>query len=91
VNLPAGAKVTLAANPDENSFGEFTGDCTGNACTLTMDAAKSVTAIFEPAEPSGSDSELQREEEEEEERLLRKLGETGGAPEVSTGPVETLK
>jgi alpha-tubulin suppressor-like RCC1 family protein len=44
----AGTAVTLAATPDSNStFGGWTGACTGTAsCTVTMDAAKSVTATF---------------------------------------------
>ena len=43
--------VTLTAIPDEEySFIAWTGDCSGEAsdtCVLTMDAAKSVSAIFE--------------------------------------------
>ena len=41
--------VTLTADPNDGwSFGAWTGDCAsqGNPCTLTMDAAKSVSATF---------------------------------------------
>ncbi len=41
--------MTLTADPDDGwSFGAWTGDCAGqgNPCTLTMDAAKSVSATF---------------------------------------------
>lgn len=57
--------VTLTATPDVNmDFIRWTGDCTGSAvtCTLTMDAAKTVTATFNP----------------EPVLTLRKLGEGSG-------------
>ena len=41
--------VTVTADPDDGwSFGAWTGDCAGqgNPCTLTMDAAKNVSATF---------------------------------------------
>lgn len=45
-----GMKVTLAAKPDAGySFTGWLGDCTGTTCTLTMNAAKSVTALFSNA------------------------------------------
>ena len=44
----AGTVVTLTAAPDANStFGGWSGACTGNgACTVTMNASKSVEATF---------------------------------------------
>jgi hypothetical protein len=43
----SGTVVTLTADPDPGSpFLGWTGDCTGLACSLTMDANKSVTAMF---------------------------------------------
>ena len=46
---PAGTLVTLTPTPIGNSqFARWSGACSGNgACTLTMDAAKSVTATFD--------------------------------------------
>jgi hypothetical protein len=46
----AGATVTLTAAPDADSvFGGWSGPCTGTGpCTVTMDAARSVTATFLP-------------------------------------------
>ena len=43
------AVVTLAATPDSGStFGGWSGACTGSGtCTLTMDAAKSVSPLFQ--------------------------------------------
>ncbi len=45
----AGSMVTLSATPDAgSSFTGWTGACTGTlTCTVTMDAAKSVTATFD--------------------------------------------
>ena len=45
-----GAAVTLAATPDADSvFGGWSGPCEGvDTCTVTMDAAKTVTATFLP-------------------------------------------
>ena len=47
-SYPYGSSVTLAAAPAaDSSFDGFSGDCSGTApCTLTMDAARSVTATF---------------------------------------------
>ena len=47
-SYPAGTAVTLTASPNSGAqFSGWTGACTGNSsCTLTMDAAKSVTASF---------------------------------------------
>ena len=44
-----GVTVTLTATPDAGyRFVQWSGACTGNAaCTVTMDAAKSITATFE--------------------------------------------
>ncbi|MBE0427920.1 MAG: DUF1566 domain-containing protein [Nitrospirae bacterium] len=44
----AGTVVSLTAIPDESStFGGWSGACTGTGtCTVTMDASKSVTAMF---------------------------------------------
>jgi uncharacterized repeat protein (TIGR01451 family) len=45
-------QVTLTPTPDANSlFGGWGGNCTGSStsCTVTLDANKSVTAIFNPA------------------------------------------
>jgi uncharacterized repeat protein (TIGR02543 family) len=47
----AGSIVTLTATPDASSqFTGWSGDCSGTniTCTVTMDAAKSVTANFSP-------------------------------------------
>jgi uncharacterized repeat protein (TIGR02543 family) len=47
----AGSIVTLTATPDASSqFTGWSGDCSGTSvtCTVTMDAAKSVTATFTP-------------------------------------------
>ena len=45
-----GTSVTLTAKPDTGySFTGWAGDCTGTACTLTMLAAKNVTALFSNA------------------------------------------
>lgn len=47
-NYPQGQSVTLTATPDPTStFTGWGGACTGlDACTLTLDAAQSVTATF---------------------------------------------
>ena len=43
----SGASVTLTATPAQGStFSDWGGDCTGTTCTLTMSAAKTVTATF---------------------------------------------
>ena len=49
-----GSTVTLAAQPDPGwSFGGWSGACTGTGpCTVTMDAAKSVSADFLPPPPT---------------------------------------
>lgn len=62
---PAGTAVTLSANSEPGSdFREWTGDCTGSSCTLTMNSSKNVTATFNcfdcvppppPPPPSGGD------------------------------------
>lgn len=51
-SYPVGTKVTLSATPAAGSiFASWSGSCTGTGpCELTMDAAKSVTATFEPIE-----------------------------------------
>jgi hypothetical protein len=42
-----GQSVTLTATPGANStFNGWSGDCTGTTCTVTMDANKSVSALF---------------------------------------------
>ena len=49
-----GTKVTLAATPAAGySFTGWLGDCTGTTCTVTMTAARNVTALFAniPASP----------------------------------------
>jgi hypothetical protein len=54
----AGAVVTLTASPAEGSvFTGWTGEgCSGTgSCMVTMNAARAVTATFEPAGPPGSD------------------------------------
>ncbi len=44
---PEGAEVTLLPTAESSSsFDGFSGACSGPTCTLTMDAAKSVTATF---------------------------------------------
>jgi len=50
-NVASGATVTLTATPaNYMKFAGWSGDCTGTAptCTVTMDAAKNVTATFSP-------------------------------------------
>jgi hypothetical protein len=55
-SYPEGTVVPLAANPTGGStFAGWSGDCTGAACSLTMNAARSVTATFELVPPSGGD------------------------------------
>ncbi|MFZ4790022.1 MAG: InlB B-repeat-containing protein [Candidatus Competibacteraceae bacterium] len=40
-------RVTLTARPDAGySFNAWSGDCAGTSCSLTMDAEKNVTAMF---------------------------------------------
>ncbi|OQW90530.1 MAG: hypothetical protein BWK78_06780, partial [Thiotrichaceae bacterium IS1] len=49
----ANTTVTLTATPDTNStFTGWSGDCSGNSCQVTMNAAKTVTATFTPNQPS---------------------------------------
>jgi subtilisin family serine protease len=51
-NFPPGTAVTLTARPASGSaFRSWSGSCTGQSttCTLDMSAARSVTANFEPA------------------------------------------
>jgi hypothetical protein len=45
---PAGTSVTLTATPNKNArFVQWSGACSGTgACSITMDAAKSVAATF---------------------------------------------
>ncbi len=44
--------LRLAATPDAGSdFAGFSGDCTGNACDLTMNADRTVTGTFVPEPP----------------------------------------
>ncbi len=47
-NYASGTQVTLTATPDTNmTFAGWSGACSGaGTCTVTMDGAKSVTAIF---------------------------------------------
>jgi hypothetical protein len=47
--FPPGTQITLSATPDGTStFSGWSGACSGTAtCTVTMDAAKSVTASFD--------------------------------------------
>ena len=49
--FPAATIVTLNATPDSGqTFAGWAGDCSGTAsCTLTMDRAHAVTAVFQPA------------------------------------------
>lgn len=55
--LAAGSKITLTAAPDAGSgFTSWSGDCSGkDACTLTVDANRTVTATFSalPPPPTG--------------------------------------
>ncbi len=53
-NEPETATVTLTADPDDGStFSGWTGACAGagDTCTLSMDAARAVTAAFTPVIP----------------------------------------
>ena len=44
----AGTLVSMNENPDANSsFDSWSGACTGQGCSLTMDADKTVTAMFD--------------------------------------------
>jgi Divergent InlB B-repeat domain len=53
-----GTPVTLTATPAAGStFGGWSGACAGTgACTVTMDAARSVTATFSPGGGAGGDA-----------------------------------
>jgi uncharacterized repeat protein (TIGR02543 family) len=55
-SITTGTSVTLTAAPDSGStFTEWTGACSGpGACTVTMDAAKSVTATFALSATNGA-------------------------------------
>ena len=57
-DFDTGTTVTLAAVPDAGwTFGGWGGACSGTGpCTLTMDAAKSVTADFLPPPPTPGQS-----------------------------------
>ncbi len=51
-NFTSGTSVTLTATPDSGySFSGWSGDCTGPSCTVLMDAAKNVTALFASIPP----------------------------------------
>jgi len=53
-SIDAGSTVTLTATPDANStFGGWIGNCRGTSkiCTLQVNAAKTATATFLPAQP----------------------------------------
>ena len=54
-NFTHGTSVSLSASPGEGStFTGWSGACSGSgACEVTMDAAKSVTAVFNEAGPIG--------------------------------------
>jgi hypothetical protein len=48
-SFSGGTMITLTASPSSGTFTGWTGACSGTGtCTLTMDAAKSVTATFAP-------------------------------------------
>jgi Ca2+-binding RTX toxin-like protein len=57
-SFDTGTVVTLAASPDAGwTFGGWGGACGGTgSCTVTMDAAKSVTADFLPPPPTPGES-----------------------------------
>lgn len=47
---PLGSRVDLTATPDARyTFGSWSGACTSDPCSVTMDAARSVTATFAQA------------------------------------------
>ncbi|MBK5273652.1 MAG: hypothetical protein JJE30_01180 [Desulfuromonadales bacterium] len=51
VGYPVGNVVNLTATPDISStFGGWSGDCTSTPCSVTMNAAKNVTATFNHAQ-----------------------------------------
>jgi alpha-tubulin suppressor-like RCC1 family protein len=54
--ITSGTNVTLTAIPASGStFAGWTGACTGTgSCTVTMSAAKNVTAVFTPSSPAGA-------------------------------------
>ncbi len=84
-DFPAEATVTLAADPgDDSFFEEFSGDCSGESCTVTMDEARSVTATFSITEPSGT-------EEGGEGTTGAALPEEKEESAVSTTPTETVE
>ena len=51
-----GKHVTLSAAPNNDStFTEWTGACSGSgSCTVTMNGAQNVTAVFSPLHPAGT-------------------------------------
>lgn len=53
-NFTANASVTLTASASGSTFTGWSGSCTGSnsTCTVTMDAAKNVTATFATASPT---------------------------------------
>jgi Bacterial Ig domain/RTX calcium-binding nonapeptide repeat (4 copies)/Divergent InlB B-repeat domain len=57
-DFTGGSTVTLVAHPDPGwTLGGWNGACSGtNACTVTMDAAKSVGADFLPPPPTAGES-----------------------------------
>ncbi len=47
-----GEQITITTTSDEDwKLEEFTGDCTGETCTLTMNEDKEITAIFDEKDP----------------------------------------
>ncbi len=55
VALKAGSAVTLQASPDSGAvFTGWAGDCSGTTCQLTLDAPKTVTALFDTVSPDPS-------------------------------------
>ncbi|MEV4314894.1 hypothetical protein [Actinocrispum sp. NPDC049592] len=50
VDVPKGTRITLTATPAAGFvFGTWTGDCSGAACSVTMDGPHTVSATFTPA------------------------------------------
>ena len=86
-----GTLVTLSADPGVGStFAGWTGDCTGSdSCVLTMDAARGVTATFDP--PPSADLSVTKTDEPDPvtagNAIHYVLTVTNSGPDTATGIV----